>query len=179
MKIKVVEFDLILKRNNKKKKDARTETTLDASKYSFFKSAVPGSRALLSLSLPPTVLIYILPFLTSPIAPQTSNRNTSGKAKSPRTESKASAKSSGFFLSLPASTMVVAAGEDGTHESTLCQIGERITLDDLTMLNSFQSTRVMKTRIRRSEASDKQCTTDLVPCKHPSTSSVVCFSQKS
>lgn len=43
------------------------------------------------------------------MAPQTSNKNTSGKAKSPRTESRASAKSSGFFLFLPASTMVVAA----------------------------------------------------------------------
>lgn len=52
--------------------------------------------------------VYILLFLTSPIAPHTSYRKTSGKAKSPRTESRASAKSSGFFLSFPASTMVVA-----------------------------------------------------------------------
>lgn len=60
-----------------------------------------------------TINVYILPFLTSPIAPHTSNKKTSGKAKSPRTESSASAKSSGFFLSLPASTMVVAVKKMG------------------------------------------------------------------
>lgn len=53
--------------------------------------------------------LYILPFFTSLIAPHTSNKNTSGKPKSPKAESSASAKSSGLFLSLPASTMVVAA----------------------------------------------------------------------
>lgn len=64
-------------------------------------------------SLMCTINVQILPFLTSPIAPHTSNKKTSGKAKSPRTESSASAKSSGFFLSLPASTMVVAAEKMG------------------------------------------------------------------
>lgn len=48
------------------------------------------------------------PCLASPIAPHTSNTNSSGNAKSPRASSKATANSSGFFLSLPASTIVAA-----------------------------------------------------------------------
>lgn len=42
------------------------------------------------------------------MAPQTSNTNSSGKAKSPRASSRAMANSSGFFLSLPTSTIVAA-----------------------------------------------------------------------
>lgn len=51
---------------------------------------------------------YTRPTLASPMAPQTSKTNSSGKAKSPRVSSKASANSSGFFLSFPSSTMVAA-----------------------------------------------------------------------
>lgn len=48
------------------------------------------------------------PCLASPIAPHTSKTNSSGNAKSPRVSSNATANSSGFFLSLPASTIVAA-----------------------------------------------------------------------
>lgn len=53
------------------------------------------------------------------MAPQTSNTNSSGKAKSPRASSKASANSSGFILSRPTSTIVAAAGERWMDGQTL------------------------------------------------------------
>lgn len=55
-----------------------------------------------------TFSIYTRPTLASPMAPHTSKTNSSGKAKSPKVSSKASANSSGFFLSFPSSTMVAA-----------------------------------------------------------------------
>ncbi len=61
---------------------------------------------------------YTRPTLASPMAPQTSKTNSSGKAKSPKVSSKASANSSGFFLSFPSSTMV-AAEETERDQRTL------------------------------------------------------------
>ena len=63
---------------------------------------------------------YTRPTLASPMAPQTSKTNSSGKAKSPRVSSKASANSSGFFLSFPSSTMV-AAEETERGQRTLSE----------------------------------------------------------
>ena len=57
---------------------------------------------------------YTRPTLASPMAPHTSKTNSSGKAKSPKVSSRASANSSGFFLSFPSSTMVAAGRETET-----------------------------------------------------------------